>query len=481
MSEFREIEQKLVHYAETGYNVLLEGPPGVGKSEMSKQTFNEVFGDQWKYYSAATMDPWTQLIGIPSENKEEGVIDMVRPKWLGTDGKKSVKGIIFDEFNRSKTEVRNAVMELIQFQCINGQPVPDLEVVWACINPADDTNDYDVEPLGEAHRDRFTVQISFPYRPSRPYFEDKYGSDGLQAVRWWNGQPKEARDRMTPRRLDKALEVYADDGSMRDVLPGEANVSKLESQITSTSVQSLDDLQDRPDEEIEAFWHDPNNFHDFRDRLVKRKGRLESFVRFIPVRHIPELINIEGRKGRKSLDVILSQTQKHENLMESLKSVQSAGSANDHRHQKITDWIGRTYHHDDFFVRNRFRSKVFNRTSPSRALWGRVRDLKEVCEDPDSYTQKRKRKLNWMIRNACQAEGMTADQIERTLRAIEAFCSSSTYKTVKQKQNLYRWIERLFLSYIDLSDGSKDWIAENCEKTIARCNDIKESGVWGLM
>ena len=143
-------------------NVMLIGRHGVGKTAIVTDAFNR-HNLKWRYFSASTMDPWCDFIGVPKEKNEnelceqmklvkqiahinfqsaisfikqnwkldddsskeivnhvlqdKGVayLDLVRPYDFATD---SVEALFFDEFNRSPKKIRNAVMELIQLKLI---------------------------------------------------------------------------------------------------------------------------------------------------------------------------------------------------------------------------------------------------------------------------------------------------------------------------------------------------------------------------
>ena len=63
-------------------NVLFEGRHGVGKTAMVKETFTRK-GLKWRYYSAATMDPWCDFVGVPRPVKDasgQDVLDFVLPR-----------------------------------------------------------------------------------------------------------------------------------------------------------------------------------------------------------------------------------------------------------------------------------------------------------------------------------------------------------------------------------------------------------------
>lgn len=64
-------DKKLDFYMEHNLNVLLCGRHGVGKTAMI-QAAAERHGLKWKYFSAATMDPWVDFVGVPKEKTEGG-------------------------------------------------------------------------------------------------------------------------------------------------------------------------------------------------------------------------------------------------------------------------------------------------------------------------------------------------------------------------------------------------------------------------
>ena len=121
--------EKLDFWIQNSYNVLFVGKHGVGKTSIIKNAFERA-GLRWKYFSASTLDPWVDLVGVPKEiQTEEGnYLDLVRPKEFQYD---EVDALFFDEFNRSHKKVRNAVMELLQFKSINGKKFNNLKIVWA--------------------------------------------------------------------------------------------------------------------------------------------------------------------------------------------------------------------------------------------------------------------------------------------------------------------------------------------------------------
>lgn len=234
-------EEKLDLWIQKNYNVLIIGKHGTGKSTkmIDAAKRNNV---KWKYFSAATMDPFCDFIGIPKEKvTEDGTsyLDFVKPKHMTND----IELMIFDEFNRGMKKTTNAVMELIQFKSINGDKFENLRMVWAAINPeksSDDSDDieYDVEKLDPAIRDRFHIIVESDDSPDRKFFYDTFGENGTTIIEWWNNLGKtnpEIQSKISPRRLEYALKIYNDGADLNDCLPKGANISQLMEQLAKGS------------------------------------------------------------------------------------------------------------------------------------------------------------------------------------------------------------------------------------------------------
>lgn len=238
-------EKKLKSWIDGDFNVLLVGKAGVGKSSIIKQCFDENKLN-YLYFSGSTLDPWVDFVGIPKEKEtkaEDGTttscIELVRPKYFAED---TVEAIFIDELNRSHAKIRNAVMELIQFKSINGKKFSKLRFVWAAINPdtekdENENNVYDVERLDPALKDRFHVCYELPYSLDGNYFQNKFGSVGVVATKWWNGLDNKTKEGVSPRRLEYALEALNKKIDIRDILPKQTNVKSLLEQIQNGSYE----------------------------------------------------------------------------------------------------------------------------------------------------------------------------------------------------------------------------------------------------
>lgn len=221
--------QQLISFAARKKNVLLSGLHGIGKTEMIVQTFSQHFGTKnvdWIYLNGATIDPWLQFIGCPksviNDNGEE-VMRVIPPESMPN----TIRAIFMDEINRASKEVRNALMELIQFRSINGRSFPNLEVVWSAVNPGTNS-DYDVELLDPAQEDRYPVQIALPYMVNEHFFKDRFGDSlGKKACDWWNGLNQDERLLVSPRRLEEAVVGYLEGDELRFYLSDKVKHSDL--------------------------------------------------------------------------------------------------------------------------------------------------------------------------------------------------------------------------------------------------------------
>lgn len=217
-------------YMENGFNMLLVGPHGTGKTESVMQIAEEL-GMKIKIFNCATLDPYTDLIGVPVPGQDDQGRDelkMVRPGTL-----QDAEVIFFDEINRAPIATRNAVFEIIQFRSLNGEELPNLRCCWAAMNPAGD--DYDVEEIDPALIDRFDAYHHFKPKLSIPYMTKHMQKDTALALReWWEGHNQEKRgpeSYISPRRLTKLGVLFETMGSraVKQALPlgGQYDSGKL--------------------------------------------------------------------------------------------------------------------------------------------------------------------------------------------------------------------------------------------------------------
>lgn len=280
-------------WIEKNLNVLLRGKHGVGKTARILEAFNR-HNLKWQYFSAATMDPWVDFIGVPKERTGpdgKAYLDLVRPKVWQDD---EVEAVFLDEFNRASKKVRNAVMELIQFKSINGKKFKNLRIVWAAINPEDEeVNKYDVETLDPAQMDRFHVILNVPYQPDADFFRTKYGREsGDVALAWWKDLKTEEKELVSPRRLDYIMDLFNKGGQIQPLVHQSINVLPLLQQLKngpiSKQVDALFEKKDVP--EARRFLFSENSYHGAIQHILKKKDLIEFFIPLLNTEKINTLM-----------------------------------------------------------------------------------------------------------------------------------------------------------------------------------------------
>ena len=203
--------QQLKQYMEANKNILIAGEAGTGKTEMLKSAANEL-GLSMKYYSSSTLDPFADLVGIPVPNTLTKLVEYYRPREID-----EAQIIFFDELNRADPKTINAVMEIIQFKSINGDPLRNLRCVVAAINPVD--VGYNTEELDIAVRDRFDFFLTSEVVADYTFFKAKYGAAVARAAidlykEYQSSYKEDRRSKkntlgyFSPRRLEKVLDAF---------------------------------------------------------------------------------------------------------------------------------------------------------------------------------------------------------------------------------------------------------------------------------
>lgn len=372
------IQAKLDHWITNNFNVCFIGRHGVGKTAMVKAAFDK-HGLRWRYFSASTMDPWTDFVGVPKERTEnklpesfdlikeltkinrslasswimqnwhfsqdkadeivayivehkEGAtyLDFIRPRFLGGDERgvsipnEEVEALFFDEYNRSTKKIRNSVMELIQFKSVNGYRFPKLRVVWIAINPDDEEQiHYDVEQMDEAQSDRFQVRVKIPYRPDVEWFRQQYGQRMADsAISWWDELDDDNKRKISPRRLQYALDCAKTKGDLHDILPPSSNVSKLIATLKDGPItDKLEELMRTNNaEQTKKFLQNENNCTSAMKYIVKSEKLLNFFLPHVPKEKIIALMDSD----EKICDFVVYNLDKHEVFKSVCKNIKEA-------------------------------------------------------------------------------------------------------------------------------------------------------------
>ncbi len=130
--------------------VLLEGPTGIGKSEVVRQVAKSL-GVATAVLDLSLLEP-PDLVGLPVI--EGGRTTYAAPRALPQGG----EGILMlEELNRAERYIQQPALQLLTARRLHEYELPPGWVCFAAINP--ETGDYQVTPLDRALRARF-LQVS---------------------------------------------------------------------------------------------------------------------------------------------------------------------------------------------------------------------------------------------------------------------------------------------------------------------------------
>lgn len=286
-------------YIENGQNILLIGRHGTGKTETIRALADEL-GLTVKSFSCSTLDPFTDLVGVPVPRTDENgreYLKMVRP--IDID---NADIIFFDELNRARQEVQDAVLEIINNGTINGEPLPKLKCCIGAINPPN--GEYKVEELDLALMDRFDAYIEFTPRPSVAYMSQHVPKAVAQALKaWWDDHNRAKMDSyISPRRLMKIGMVFMAHKNKRAVLQALPPGGKYDSTKLYTMLDEAINPDKREKREQTGIGDPVASGLDFTDSksLYNSKKTLAAFLRANPAA-------LEShRKTAKALEVGVS-------------------------------------------------------------------------------------------------------------------------------------------------------------------------------
>lgn len=193
---------KLAEYMGHGLNIYITGEAGTGKTRCL-QAAAKLANLKMGYMSAPTLDPWIDLIGLPTAEYNEAlkrkVLEFIRKKEFG-----DIEVLFIDELPRGELKTLNAIFELLQDGTINGEAaIPSLKCVVGAGNPM--TDDYTGQnQLDAALLDRMDIYLETDTKADLAYFVDTFGKAVGKALVDWHKAHNAAEDGyLSPRRLEK--------------------------------------------------------------------------------------------------------------------------------------------------------------------------------------------------------------------------------------------------------------------------------------
>lgn len=290
-------QEKLDFWVKNNLNVLMFGEKGVGKTHLALETFKR-HKLKYKYFSAPTLDPFLDWIGVPREKKLENgksYLDFIQPREFAED---DVECIFIDEISRAHYKIKNAVLEMLQFKSVNGRKFNNLRFIWAAMNPPDSNRRYQVEELDDAQWDRFQVHVHLDYKPDAKFFIGKFGDKGKAAIEWWNNIDEKLKYLVSPRRLEYVLNHNLIGGDLRDILSKEVNVTELTKLLgAGPIVDKLKKILSKNDTEEGKRLVGDNNLFSVAEKHILSDEKYINF--FFPLLEDEKLVTLFGLNNQK--------------------------------------------------------------------------------------------------------------------------------------------------------------------------------------
>lgn len=189
------------------WTVLLQGPPGCGKTELVRSTIRASLGHEPLYFSLPVTNVEDLCAPLPTA---DGTLEnlMARP-FTGTEP----KAIVWDEYNRPKDKATFAkLMEITQEWSLAGRPIPGLRAQVAIQNPPYHLGrKLLVSRNNIAQATRFTASLSVVPEdiPANEWLIQKYGGVAETVLEWWKHDiDDDGRAWITKRTVERLVRLH---------------------------------------------------------------------------------------------------------------------------------------------------------------------------------------------------------------------------------------------------------------------------------
>ncbi|MGI5142418.1 AAA family ATPase [Streptomyces sp. CA-106110] len=189
------------------WTVLLQGPPGCGKTELVRETVREGLGRDALYFSLPVTNVEDLCAPVPSP---DGTLEnLLAAKFTGPEP----KAIVWDEYNRPKDKAAFAkLMEITQEWSLAGRPIENLRAQIAVQNPPYHLGrKLLVSRNNIAQATRFTASLEVEPEdiPANEWLIARYGKDAETVLEWWKHDiDEEGRAWITKRTLERLIKLH---------------------------------------------------------------------------------------------------------------------------------------------------------------------------------------------------------------------------------------------------------------------------------
>ncbi|PBC60069.1 AAA family ATPase [Streptomyces sp. Tue6028] len=189
------------------WTVLLQGPPGCGKTELVRETVREGLGREPLYFSLPVTNVEDLCAPVPSA---DGTLDnLLAANFTGPEP----KAIVWDEYNRPKDKAAFAkLMEITQEWSLAGRRIENLRAQIAVQNPPYHLGrKLLVSRNNIAQASRFTVSLTVEPEdiPANEWLLARYGADAETVLEWWKHDiDDDGRAWITKRTLERLVKLH---------------------------------------------------------------------------------------------------------------------------------------------------------------------------------------------------------------------------------------------------------------------------------
>jgi MoxR-like ATPase len=189
------------------WTVLLQGPPGCGKTELVRQLVRDELGREPLYFSLPVTNVEDLCAPIPTS--DGSLENLVALPFTGP----APKVIVWDEYNRPKDKAAFAkLMEITQEWSIAGSPIPNLRAQIALQNPPYHLGRKMLVARNNiAQASRFTASLTVEPEdiPANEWLIGRYGGVAETVLEWWKHDiDDDGRAWMTKRTLERMIKLH---------------------------------------------------------------------------------------------------------------------------------------------------------------------------------------------------------------------------------------------------------------------------------